>query len=806
MAGSLRTLVTSAIALVFVVLGLLAPSAITPTASATSPANQDANPPTLVLFTNGVNWEDINAEDTPHLAAWAASGTMFNIVPPNIRGWVCPRDVTLAMSAGEALHSRSVVKIADCPEPEFTAGEMPDAWDSWFYRMQLDGNYAPIGNVAASLIRAEIPYAAVGTAGATFLIGPDGKVADLYAPAAETDEQLATQVTALLTEANVVAVDASATDFAAEPSRAVATERRIFAEENPDAELEPIEDPAALAAASKEFAGETVTTNAQRADAVLAATEPGTRVYFISLTDTSGSSLQPGFVSEGPNWYASSVGADGTSKITTAGYRAYGWDPQVRQEGTIKFETLAATIVNQVGVDLTLPDWPNRLGTNIMTSRGAMETNCLADDACYTSRASELADASQKSAAITEVRGLFFQIMQWSAIVFLILCAVLFAPLDRTTRWERVNRGLEKLRGLRPIQKRFTRGPLWILFAVAGLTISAVPISSHIVSIVVPWWNMGNPKVTLIVATWLCALVLASLSFVEFVAFGKNRRPYAPYLPIAAVTAALLIQEVATGSQNLIDAPMGFNTLIGARFYGLGNEGFAVFAVSLLIALAFIPRISSRLAGKVGLILVGVLGLYALFVVVSPDKGADFGGALALTPSLALLLLLMSGKRTSWKKLLGLAVLAGGVAFGVALADWARGPESRTHLGSFVQSIFDGDAFEIIWRKLAVNLRLLTGSTHRWVVLAAIVAIVAVVVPLLRRLRSASDLALRNGLIAAGVCMILAFALNDSGIVLPGMGAIVSLPALLPLIARRGQSASATRASETEHHSNASKQ
>lgn len=746
MVRGIQHLLTSVIALVSVVLGIAMP------ASASQPTTSE--PPTLVIFTDGVDWSNIDPDTTPHLAAWAASGTMANVVPPNIRGWVCPRDVTLAMSAGEPLHSRSLVEIADCPTPRFFAGQMPDAWDAWFYQMQRDGDTAPIGNAAAVLTASGITYGAIGTSGATFLIAPDGRIPDTYADVMQGDDQLAAQVQAILPTVDLLTVDASVTDFSADPHRNLATEQREAMEADPSLDLEPVDNTPQLARYSSD---EVAAANVQRADAILAAVQPGTRVVFMSLTDVAGSSLQPAFISYGPVDAAHGAPAQGSTDASL-GSLALGTDPKVRQPGTVTYRSMATTILAATGAELTGDPTPNKLGTDVVTATGKDVSACAATDPCFTDRQASLDDASLRSTAIGEVRGTFFRIMQLAAIAFIILTAALYI----------LRRGRNVI-GSRP-------------WAALGAAISAVPVASHIDTLLVPWWRAENPTIVLVSTTWAIAAVIAIVAV-----WLASRFNYGPYLVVAGLTAALFLGEVATGSTNLIDAPMGFNTLIGARFYGLGNEGFAIVAVSVLVVLAFLPRT------KIGLGIAALLGLGALAVVAHPDMGADFGGALALLPSLGLLLLFMSGRRPSLKTLLIVALAGGAFAFAVAFADYLR--PDRTHLGNFVQAIIDGEAWEIIWRKMSVNLRLLTSSSHRWVVLAGLVAIVTVVVPRLRKARGRiesdeasaphPDTRLTHGLITSGVCMALAFTVNDSGIVLPGMGMIVSLPALLPLIVRR---------------------
>jgi len=68
-----------------------------------------------------------------------------------------------------------------------------------------------------------------------------------------------------------------------------------------------------------------------------------------------------------------------------------------------------------------------------------------------------------------------------------------------------------------------------------------------------------------------------------------------------------------------------------------------------------------------------------------------------------------------------------------------RPAESRTHLGRFVQSVADGDMFDVVGRKLSTNIRLLSASTHRWVVLAALLLFFLCLIHLVRVPKNPDD-------------------------------------------------------------------
>ena len=143
--------------------------------------------------------------------------------------------------------------------------------------------------------------------------------------------------------------------------------------------------------------------------------------------------------------------------------------------------------------------------------------------------------------------------------------------------------------------------------------------------------------------------------------------------------------------------------------------------------------------------------------------GADFGGVLVLTPVVLGLLLVWSGLRVTWSKV----VLAGSAAATtvavISWLDWRRGPAARSHLGAFVQRLLDGDAQDIVIRKaVAASHSILSPVGIGAAVVGAVVWLL-----ILRRLLPALTGAfstLRTTAVAALAAAVLGTALNDGGI------------------------------------------
>jgi len=125
------------------------------------------------------------------------------------------------------------------------------------------------------------------------------------------------------------------------------------------------------------------------------------------------------------------------------------------------------------------------------------------------------------------------------------------------------------------------------------------------------------------------------------------------------------------------------------------------------------------------------------------------------------------------------------------MLDLTREPSSRTHLGRLFERIgadgWDGFA-KVVERKLSTNIATLTGSPWSMMVVPMLVFAALLVWRAPARMRAVlrripEMRAALYGLLAAGI---LGYALNDSGIAVPGMMLAVANPAVSYLLLRVG--------------------
>ena len=253
-----------------------------------------------------------------------------------------------------------------------------------------------------------------------------------------------------------------------------------------------------------------------------------------------------------------------------------------------------------------------------------------------------------------------------------------------------------------------------------------------------------------------------------------------------AVMLAVIAGSAMTGSSLQLNTVFGDSPIVAGRFSGINNVTFAqlVTATLLLCALGF-----NRLAGRRRTVF--VLGLLGAVLVVDglPAFGADVGGVLAAAPAFVLV-----GGRLLGGRIGARTVVAAALGTVLALAafvlfDLARPPDERSHLGRLVEQI-DANGWgafsQVVARKADANVSVITRSPWTPMVPAALAYVAFLVY------RSPSTLAaiirrlpqLRVALTGVGVAGVLGFALNDSGIAVPGMMLAVLNPVLIYLSAR----------------------
>lgn len=250
---------------------------------------------------------------------------------------------------------------------------------------------------------------------------------------------------------------------------------------------------------------------------------------------------------------------------------------------------------------------------------------------------------------------------------------------------------------------------------------------------------------------------------------------------VGLVSFALLVDALSSGSLSQF-SPLGFDLILGARYYGLGNEfmGLLIAAVVLVVALLYqVPQLAAYRS----------ILTFALFVLVTlalalPVFGANFGGTITAVVTFSLMGLKLQDKQIGWREVLYIILGVVIVISFVAIMDLFKANGDSTHIAKAIRAFSNGDLVEvgrIIDRKVSMNLTILrlTGwSLLLWIVGACY--LVYRPQPWLQRL-IAQYRGIGPALVSGAIGSVIALLFNDSGAIAAACILAFFTPAILYL-------------------------
>ncbi|MGG5260768.1 hypothetical protein [Phycicoccus avicenniae] len=473
----------------------------------------------------------------------------------------------------------------------------------------------------------------------------------------------------------------------------------------------------------------------QRIGQVVEAGPNGADFVVASLSDAGRSERLRMVLARGPHFGPGTLYSDST-----------------RQAGLVQSADLTATVLDGVGLPV-----PAAVGGSPLTTEPAPDNS----ERRARDRLQSLRDLDEASHDVHGLVEPFFQVFAYGQVAVYLL--VLLVWKGRIGSEESRTTVLSRVRAL-------------------SVAAASVPVSTFLANLV-PWWRFPVEMLAVVVTVAAFVAVIAGVALK-----GPWRRwPLGPMAVVSAVTVVVLAVDVITGSRLQISSLMGLQPVVGGRFYGMGNPTFALFATAALL-LAVAASSALVLAGRrqAAAVAVGVIGVAALVVDGAPFWGADAGGPPGLLPAFAFLVLAVLGIRMTWRRWLLVAAAVVGVFFLVAGADWLRAPADRSHLGNFVQAMIDGTADDIVVRKAQQNWELLQLNAPLSLLVPVALVVVAFVLARptswgSRAMQRSYDGAptLRPGLIGLVLMLAIGFAVNDSGVAIPAVGATLAVPLIV---------------------------
>lgn len=733
-----------------------------------------------VVGVPGLEWSDIDESRTPNLWKLAGQGATASLstraVPPPGRGITCPVAGWLTVSAGQ----RAGTPGPGCPETPSPLrdgrGATVPGWADLVAHQAGTGYDARLGTLAQTVVDGGGEVAAVGPGAALAAADSAGRVAAYGDTPAELGD---------LSSYTLIVMDVPdlATAWAAQP-------------------VDGYGVPTAMPPEAREQAAADAD---RRIGAFLAALPPGTTVLVAGISDVSPGAHLHVAIAAGDRYPAGHLTAGST-----------------RQEALVAIQDVAATAIHLTGLE------PPRQVVGRPWQPGGPGAPTAGD------RVADLADADLASQVLMQVRGPFFSVFVAVQLLFYAFAALALrrrrsatptgttgaqAPAtdpDRRTPSAGADASLpanaagpsttdgtsehttgDGLSGAH-FPRDLAESRLMVTVQVVSVMSGAIAVATFLAQLV-PWWSLPAPMAALIVTIVGMAGLITGLAF----AGPWRAHVLGPLTVVALVTSVAMLVDVMTGSHLQVNAVSGYEPVTGGRFYGFSNIAFAIYATGTILGLAGVAQ-WLREKGAPRPVWLGVCVLYgglAVFADGSPAWGADFGGVPAFVAGLSVFLILLAGGRVSFGKLVVIGLAGTLLIGGMSVADWLRPAGERTHLGTFVQQVIDGQAWTVIGRKFGAMVGVTVGNWS--LTLLSLVALAFLFLVLARPSRwGASALwqayalapALRAGLFGALTCAFIGFLMNDSGIAIPAMALTVAVPLTLASCVRALQLARPTTA------------
>jgi hypothetical protein len=292
------------------------------------------------------------------------------------------------------------------------------------------------------------------------------------------------------------------------------------------------------------------------------------------------------------------------------------------------------------------------------------------------------------------------------------------------------------------------------------------------------------PQPSLLVLT--VELVILTLG-ITFLACACERRHYlGSFVFLSLVTAGLILIDTLAGAPLQKTAIMSYDPLVGARFYGIGNEYMGVLVGSLIIGCTTLLNMFSRYR-KVLLFLTGIIFLLTIYILASSRLGSNMGGAIASSAALLTTFLLLCKIKFKLRTVLGLvAAIVSLVIISLAI-DLKRSAGLQSHFGRNAALILAGgwtEILNIIIRKTEMNLKLIKYTLWSRIFIASLGSLallfyrpVGVMAVIRNRYPD-----LYRGFIGVIVGSIVALVFNDSGVVAAATTMIFGAPPIIYLV------------------------
>lgn len=277
------------------------------------------------------------------------------------------------------------------------------------------------------------------------------------------------------------------------------------------------------------------------------------------------------------------------------------------------------------------------------------------------------------------------------------------------------------------------------------------------------------------------ALLLIITAVLTFIAISFKRKRIDGVILLTGLTCVLLAADIVMGSNLIKNGFLGYDPIIGARYYGIGNEYMGILiGCTLVFSTAILDRFDIK-KWTVGII-------YALIIIVIgyPGFGANVGGSITAVFAFMFVIFKLYNGKLKVKHFV-ILVLSVPIFIGLLSVIDLFLVKNTSHLGNAINQIRTGGIdviISIIIRKVSMNIRLFNVSIWSKVL---VISLGVLGLLFYRPFGVAKQVFLKyknlkTGLLGLLVACLVTFVVNDSGVVAAATAVIPLVMTLLYLV------------------------
>ncbi len=264
-------------------------------------------------------------------------------------------------------------------------------------------------------------------------------------------------------------------------------------------------------------------------------------------------------------------------------------------------------------------------------------------------------------------------------------------------------------------------------------------------------------------------LLFAILVIEEFLLLKFINKPIYRIFVISWVMVLLISFNLIYQYRMLADSILGYSSIIGARYYGLGNEYMGFYLGAFILALTVSLELARNRSFHINPIIIILSFLIITYFIGAVNLGANFGGMVTA---------LIAGGISCYyiykdKEWMNRWVISGlGLLFliMIILLDYSGMMGNSSHIGQGFQKIIEGQwqwILDTLLRKFTMNLKLLRWTIWSRVLLVMIVYLFVLLRKPVPRLKGffENNLFFKAGLYGALSGSLVTMFVNDSGVV-----------------------------------------